>query len=340
MVLNPAEFQIIWITPLPIEHAAALHLLDQRYDDSFPIDQGDNYIFTGGRMCGHNVAIATLPPGTISSTAQAAALTAHVEMFFSSPWLVFIVGVASGIPNLEGGRDIRLGDVLVASSDGDVPAIVPYGFGKETEDGWVQLRGGWTLQQPKILLMSAVSKAQYTPISSPTHFLNILKEINPKHFPAPGADEDILYDANHNVVTRPQRTKERTKAWIEPIGSGDMLVRSAKKRDELRDTFKIMGLEMAAAGTNTVVPAVVVRGVCDYADHGDNEKWEAFAAAKAAAYAKGILMHMPPVEEMGGKQQGGLLHQVCLISWCCEWELSGLYVYREMRRRMLGMGSR
>jgi nucleoside phosphorylase len=46
---------------------------------------------------------------------------------------------------------------------------------------------------------------------------------------------------------------------------------------------------MEAAGLMNTLPVAVIRGVCDYADAYKNDKFHHYAAATAAAYAKGLL---------------------------------------------------
>jgi hypothetical protein len=41
-------------------------------------------------------------------------------------------------------------------------------------------------------------------------------------------------------------------------------------------------------------PCLVVRGICDYADSHKNDRWQAYAAGAAAAYAKEVLSVIPP----------------------------------------------
>jgi hypothetical protein len=53
---------------------------------------------------------------------------------------------------------------------------------------------------------------------------------------------------------------ERIKVWYGKIGSGDMLMKNAQKRDELREKYDIIGLEMEAAGVMDVIPVGVIRG--------------------------------------------------------------------------------
>ena len=83
------------------------------------------------------------------------------------------------------------------------------------------------------------------------------------------------------LVERPLRPlSERTKVWYGPIGSGDKLMKNAKKRDELRDKFNLIGLEMEAAGTMSTIPVGVVRGVCDYGDAQKNKEWQPYAVTE------------------------------------------------------------
>ena len=53
--------------------------------------------------------------------------------------------------------------------------------------------------------------------------------------------------------------------------------------------------EMEAAGLMNNFPCLMVRGVCDYADAHKNKRWQPYAAATAAAYAKELLSIIPPL---------------------------------------------
>lgn len=71
-------------------------------------------------------------------------------------------------------------------------------------------------------------------------------------------------------------------------------MKNARKRNELRDRYNIIGLEMEAAGTMNCIPVGVIRGVCDYGDEHKSKQWQPYAAAMAACYAKAVLAKMPP----------------------------------------------
>jgi hypothetical protein len=50
---------------------------------------------------------------------------------------------------------------------------------------------------------------------------------------------------------------------------------------------------MEAAGLMNNFPCIVIRGICDYADSHKNDRWQRYAAATAAAYAKELLAFVP-----------------------------------------------
>ena len=51
----------------------------------------------------------------------------------------------------------------------------------------------------------------------------------------------------------------------------------------------LASFEMEAAGLMNNFPCLVIRGICDYADSHKNDRWQPYAAATAAAYAKNLL---------------------------------------------------
>jgi nucleoside phosphorylase len=51
---------------------------------------------------------------------------------------------------------------------------------------------------------------------------------------------------------------------------------------------------MEAAGLMNQFPCLVIRGICDYSDTHINKEWQGYAAMVAAAYAKDLLLRIPP----------------------------------------------
>jgi nucleoside phosphorylase len=270
------------------------------------MQRGDDYVFQAGEVCGHNVVIATLPAGQPYGNGSAAALAAQIKKYFPNLWFGLLVGVAAGLPKLGGSspRDIRLGDVLVALPDGDSAGLVAYDLGKETEDGFQLLRGGHVLAVTETVVRAAIGNIQLRAPDDVNLILPYYEAIKDKRhqagtFSDPGQDLDqLLLNDNTKAITVEQREHrpgdQRTRIWYGPIGSGEKLLKNAKKRDELRDRYNLIGVEMAAAGATVSIPVGVIRGVCDYGDERKNKEWQPYAAAMAAAYAKAVLAQIGP----------------------------------------------
>ncbi|CAF3458817.1 unnamed protein product [Fusarium graminearum] len=305
IILDPRYYKVAWIAPLEIEAKAAMHLLDELHPGRFPVDRGDDYVFQAGAMAGHSIVIATLPAGQHYGNVSAAGLAGQVKRFFPNLWFGLLVGVAAGLPDLScvPARDIRLGDVLVGLSVGESAGLVPYDLGKETDDGFQPLRLGHSLSMTEPIVRSAIGNIRLQAPNDTEVFLPYYEKIcNCKHatgtFADPGQDNDILFndDGDDKVVERPRRPKsnyQRARVWYGPIGSGDKLLKNAKKRNELRDKYGIIGLEMEAAGIMNRIPVGVIRGVCDYGDRHKNKDWQPYAAAMAASYARALLDEIP-----------------------------------------------
>ncbi|KAG8355611.1 hypothetical protein FVEN_g6540 [Fusarium venenatum] len=307
IILDPKDYKIAWIAPLEIEAKAAMYLLDERHRGRFPVSRGDDYVFQPGAMGGHNIVIVTLPVGQEYGTGSAAALAGQVKKFFPNLWFGLLVGVAAGLPNLScvPARDIRLGDVLVGIPVGESAGLVPYDLGKETEDGFKPLRSGRSLTVTEPIVQSAIGSIKLQAPNDNEIFLPYYEKIrNCEHdtgtFADPGQDNDIMFVFNDNghkeIIQRPRCSRSdyrRARVWYGPIGSGDKLLKNAKKRNELRDRYGLIGLEMEAAGTMNRIPVGVIRGVCDYGDQHKNKNWQPYAAAMAASYARALLDEIP-----------------------------------------------
>ncbi|CAI4214573.1 unnamed protein product [Parascedosporium putredinis] len=68
------------------------------------------------------------------------------------------------------------------------------------------------------------------------------------------------------------------------IASSNALIVSSAKRNELYQKHKAICFEMESAGIVCNTQALVIRGICDYADAHKNKTWQKYAAATAVAY--------------------------------------------------------
>ena len=310
-ILKFEDYTVAWIAVLPIEAEAALGMLDNVHDGQFETVRGDDYIYIGGDINRLNVVIATWPEGQNYGVGSAAALVNQVKARFSNIWFALLVGVAAGLPNLSPKlppkyRDIRLGDVLVCVPEKESVGIVHYDHGKDTEEGFFP--NGRQSETPAIV-RSAIGNIKLTkekPFKSGNEFSRYLTALQEKDedgkFLCPSQQDDQLFEyiidedkQTQKLVKRDPRDEfELTKVWYGRIGSGNSLMRNPRRRDELRDKYDLIGLEMEAAGIMNTLPTGVIRGVCDYGDAQKNKDWQPYAAAVAAAYAKGVLYTLSP----------------------------------------------
>lgn len=71
-------------------------------------------------------------------------------------------------------------------------------------------------------------------------------------------------------------------------------MKDALIRDKLIAQKDVLCFEMEAAGLMNQFPCLVIRGICDYADSHKNKEWQGYAAMAATAYAKDLLLRIPP----------------------------------------------
>lgn len=96
-------------------------------------------------------------------------------------------------------------------------------------------------------------------------------------------------------IARDNRDSDEPEIYYGIIASGSTLVKDAAFRDSIcKDTGEeCICIEMEAAGLMNSFPCLVIRGICDYADSHKNDRWQRYAAATAAAYAKEFLGVVP-----------------------------------------------
>ncbi|KAL7937888.1 hypothetical protein V8C35DRAFT_290211 [Trichoderma chlorosporum] len=78
------------------------------------------------------------------------------------------------------------------------------------------------------------------------------------------------------------------------IVSGDSVMKSGSRRDEIAAREKAIAFEMEGAGVWESFPTVVIKSVCDYVDSHKNKNWQRYAAATAAACMKAFLEQWRP----------------------------------------------
>lgn len=310
----PADDYVVgWYCPLAVPEMQAARLLFDEEHQQISFPRSPRFLFTYGKMNGHNTVMATSPE-TDMGTISAAQVTFEMQSFHPRLKYCLLVGVGGAVPRPET-RDIRLGDVVVGIPDREAQhgGVIQYDYGKAKQDGIFQRIG--SLNRPDATLLNAVSLIRTSGLSC-CPFYDYLQSYEAMH-DDPECDEDfrrplldILYQSNYHhegknsceavgcnsehAVHRKQRKNKRPVVHYGTIASGNSVVKDSGMRDRLAEEDEnILCFEMEAAGIVNSFPCLVIRGMCDYCDSHKNNSWQPFAAAAAASFAKTILAVVP-----------------------------------------------
>ncbi|EWG55786.1 hypothetical protein FVEG_17593 [Fusarium verticillioides 7600] len=104
------------------------------------------------------------------------------------------------------------------------------------------------------------------------------------------------------LIVRTVRQHTRPVIHYGRVASGNQVIKDALTRDKLSKEITNICFEMEAAGVMDTFPCLVIRGICDYSDSHKNKGWQEYAALVAAAYAKELLISMPPTLSQSRKR--------------------------------------
>ncbi|EHA22234.1 hypothetical protein ASPNIDRAFT_193105, partial [Aspergillus niger ATCC 1015] len=264
---------IVWLCPLEVELRAAIAMLDDISEDVPPRIRGQNVVYTIGDIGPHKVAVVGYYQE--QGLAVSGSMAAEVVRDLPNLQLGLLVGIAGGIPSP--GSDMQLGDVAVAVPEGDRPGVVGYDLGKAVEDDGYELKHWQNSTHP--LLRSVINLLRARNGLRFRRHLHVLDTLSEFRKPELGAI--------HTTDTHP-------KVHYGTILSGNTVVKSKAKREQLRSLYGGIAVEMEAAGMMTRLPVAVIRGISDFADSTKNNAWQPYSAIVAAAYAKEVLLCLPP----------------------------------------------
>ncbi|RVD89518.1 uncharacterized protein DFL_000522 [Arthrobotrys flagrans] len=314
---------IIYVKPLELK--AIMVMMDEIHQ-SIPLPLGDSNEYTLGCIGDHNVIIAGPAKGA-QGKVSISSVVARIPLTFRNIRVGLLVGIGGGVP-YPTGADVRLGDVVVGAPE-DGPAVVQYDHGKQYTKGTTVSR---TLNKPPDLLLRVVDKVeneyQLLKRGEEDFFTTHLQRFSeyprlgnfyrrPKTIDRlfrPEYEHDLSrtqtwserdgnpctsHDARYEIE-REERDPSRIHIHCSTILSGDMVMKSAKIRDELSAKHNnALCFEMEAAGVMDVFPCLVIRGISDYCDSHKNKDWQGYAAATAASYARKVLLTMAKREVYG-----------------------------------------
>ncbi|KAL9078304.1 MAG: hypothetical protein Q9157_002767 [Trypethelium eluteriae] len=317
--MDTARYTIGWIAPLPLELTAARAMFDDDYHD-IPVG---NYTYYGGKIREHYVVMAVQPR---MGTDAASDLVARMRSAFQSLKCFLVVGIGGGVRGYGphgATSQIVLGDVVVSVPMSKHGGVVRYDAGAWTGEGTLETKGH-TNSPPSFLLHAVASLRSKHTMSPGTNISAFLEQMRNRlntneqvKFADQGSDNDWLFrdDFPHppdsrdkscddvcdrgQSQSRQDRGEEAMRGLDAPrihygnIGSSNQLQISATKRNQCQKEHGVICFEMEGAGVIQTHPCLVIRGICDYADSHKNKKWQPYAAATAAAYAKELLYEIP-----------------------------------------------
>jgi nucleoside phosphorylase len=327
-LLRCDDYTVGWVCALPVELAAAQEMLDEEHDTP-PYNAHDTNLYTCGRVGEHNVVIACLPEGQ-TGTNSAAAVAVQMKSTFSSTRFGLMVGIGGGVPSEE--ADVRLGDVVVSKPHKTHGGVVQYDSGKATASGFERTGA---LNTPPKTLLNAVASVRARQMRGRSRLPGYLLRLDSlPNFSREAAGSDTLFKAEyehagkgatcakcsteHAVDREPRR--QQVVVHHGTIASGNQVIRNAAVRDKLSaELGRVLCFEIEAAGLMNSFPCLFVRGICDYADSHKNKRWQAYAAATAAAYTKELLLVISPAEVAKSRTAEEMIRDASGQCSCCSY---------------------
>lgn len=290
-------------------------MLDEIYRDKLPAVDGDSNSYIFGRIGKHNVVIASLPNKTYGISPVGEVVT-QMSRSFAGLRVRLLVGIGGGVSRLIGKNavDIRLGDVVVSYPTDYASGVIQYDLGKTIEGKeWPKRTGtlNKSLTFIRIVVTNLKMNHRLNGSSLDSHFSKMILQHSTlaSEYTYQGEDNDILFEAGYRhesqgftcaecfkskSISRTPRQSNLPIIYYDLIASGNQVVKDSVTRDYWGNEEGVLCFEMEAAALMDVHPYLVIRGVCDYADSHKNKRWQSYAAATAAAYAKDLLLEIAP----------------------------------------------
>lgn len=328
------DFSVAIICALEMESNAVELLFDHIWDangDRYGKALNDTNSYRTGVIGNHNVVLAYM---TGMGKVQAATVAKSCRWSFPCIRLALIVGVCGGVPGgIEGG--IFLGDIIISGE------ILPYDFGKQFP-GSFQCRetasrsSGDSEVQAFLRKLRSLKGREYL-LSRTDYHLSTLRT-RTCDYSCPARQSDQLFEPNYHhkhhdnskcktcgenksckkaqkatckalrcdrerLIVRSRSSQREFSVHFGRIASGDTVMKSGKDRDRIADKEKVIAFEMEGAGIDGIMPFLVIKGVCDYADSHKNKIWQKYSAGAAAACMKSLLEQLAVIDQFEKRPQ-------------------------------------
>jgi nucleoside phosphorylase len=307
-------FYVAIICALTTEADAVEGLFDHYWDDNglqYDKALGDPNAYSTGSIGRHNVVLAHMPG---MGRASSAIVAANCRTSFPNIKLALVVGICGAVPDVpKSDRKIFLGDVIISEG------VIQYDFGRQLHERFVRKETLLdSLGRPSLEIRALLAKlrgirGRNTLRTKITSHLDKLQQDTEYGAQYPGTANDKLFVASYRHLCD-EKTCEEAKCDDEQVqrirldqttmpqptvhfglvASGDTVMRSGERRDDIAGQVGTIGFEMEGAGAWDVFPCIVIKGACDYADSHKTKAWQRYAAATAAACTKAFLEYWVP----------------------------------------------
>jgi nucleoside phosphorylase len=296
--LRKKEFNpnIAIITALPIELKSAIAILEGRRIDPRSDQDGIYQEFHHGQVNSehggyHHVVIGRCGMGNNNASILATTLTLR----YPTVKVILMVGIAGGIPDRKAEKHVRLGDIVVCDQNG----VIQYDMVKVQSDHTKRRpsprppSSGWLQRCENYIGLWHGEPSYWSHLDEITNKLEISR-------PRKGPLIDSPWLNSGRALKHPtdsNRDPKRPKVHMGTIASANTLLKNPELRDELKEKYGAMAVEMEGSGIadatyQAKVGFLVIRGICDYANPSKNDLWQEYAAAAAAAFTKGLIESM------------------------------------------------
>ncbi len=242
----------------------------------------------------HQIALALADQGTASATHRATVLSED----FPKVEAILMVGIAGAVPNPgKPERHVRLGDIVVSGEGG----VIAYDFVKE-HSTFKELRH--PPRPPDSVLLQACRRLSAAALEAKFPWLvHLARSAGLPESARPHPDTDKLADTSDPVrwLEHPEDTARRPgepRVFVGTIACANTLLKNPKHRDQIRDDFGVLAVEMEGFGIaettwNQRIGYFIIRGGCDYCDSHKGDAWQGYAAVVATAYTRALLEETP-----------------------------------------------
>ena len=243
----------------------------------------------------HRVVLAqTARMGNSSAAIRASKMLSE----FPSIDVIIMCGVAGGVPKPNSVEDhVRLGDVVVSNGQG----VIQYDFGKQTLASFDDRHAP---RPPSSSLLEAVQVLEQDRLTGKRPWDEYFRQgLAQRSLTRPNVSTDVVLDKAGAPVAHPAYSGPLPRIFQGPVASGNCVQGDYRKRDKLREKYKIKAVEMEGSGIADAsweyekAGYLIVRGICDYCDARTKETqtdaWKPYVAMAAAAYVRALLEVIP-----------------------------------------------